>query len=120
MPGAGRSRFAQAERGGRAGCQLGGGPRRLPIKFTKQDGKLKGVLTGRNRDREVKKIEIKDNQLTFEISGENDGNQWSVTYKAKPRGNSVKGTIDYDFGGNSGTIDFEGKRLPEKEKQEGA
>jgi hypothetical protein len=39
---------------------------------------------------------------------------------AKPRGNSVKGTIDYDFGGNNGTLDFEGERLPENEKQESA
>ena len=90
------------------------------IKFSETDGKLAAVYTGRSREREVKKIEIKDNQLTFEISGENDGNQWSVVYKAKPRGNSVKGTFDYDFGGNSGTLDFEGKRLPEKEKQESA
>lgn len=27
--------------------------------------------------------------------------------------------VDYDFGGNAGTIDMEGKRLPMKENQEG-
>ena len=68
----------------------------------------------------AKKIEIKDNQLTFEISGETDGNGWKVTYKGKPRGNSIKGTIDYEFGDNKGTVDFQGKRVAEKKEKEDA
>ena len=86
------------------------------IKFTEKDGKLQGMYTGRSNDREATKISIKDNQLSFTISGENDGNAWSVVYKGKPRGNAIKGSVDYDFGGNTGTIDFVGKRDPVKKK----
>ena len=43
---------------------------------------------------------------------------FKVVYMGKPRGDSIKGTIDYDFNGNTGTVDFEGKRLWEKEKNE--
>lgn len=89
------------------------------LKLAKKGKEINGVYTSRRGDIEAKKIEIKDNQLTFEISGENDGNQWKVTYKGKPRGNSIKGTIDFDFGGNTGTVDFEGKRVPEKKEKEG-
>jgi hypothetical protein len=86
------------------------------IKFTEKDGKLKGMYTGRSTDREATKISIKDNQLSFTISGENDGNAWNVVYKGKPRGNAIKGSVDYDFGGSTGTIDFVGKRDPVKKK----
>ena len=86
-----------------------GNVREPSLKLTKKGEELTGVYTGRRGDIEAKNIEIKDNQLTFEISGENDGNQWKVAYKGKPRGNSIKGTIDFDFGGNTGTVDFEGK-----------
>jgi len=88
------------------------------LKLAIKGKKISGVYTSRRGDIEAKKIEIKDNQLTFEISGENDGNQWKVTYKGKPRGNSMKGTIDYDFGGNTGTVEFEGKRGSEKKEKE--
>ena len=88
------------------------------VKFAKKGKALSGVYTSRRGDIEAKKVEIKDNQLTFEISGENDGNKWKVTYQGKPRGNSIKGTIDYDFGGNTGTVDFEGKRSPAKKEKD--
>lgn len=84
------------------------------LKITEKDGKLAGMYTGRIGDREVKNLEIKGNQLTFEMSGERDGDEWKVDYKAHPRGDLISGTIDFDFGGNTGTIEFEGKRKSEK------
>jgi len=88
------------------------------LKLVQKDKALSGVYTSRIGDIEAKNIAIKGGQLTFGISGENDGNQWKVTYKGKPRGNSIKGTIDYDFGGNTGTVDFAGKRAAEKKAKE--
>ena len=87
------------------------------IRFTKEGDKLKGEYVGpRDAQREATNIKVVDNKLTFEISGENNGNAFKVVYTGKPRGDSIKGTIDYDFNGNTGTVDFEGKRLQEKEK----
>ena len=80
------------------------------IVITRDGDKLKGVYTSRDRERPVKKIEIKDGQLKFVVAGERDDNKFSVAYTGKPRGNAIKGTIDYDFNGNAGTIDFTGKR----------
>jgi rhodanese-related sulfurtransferase len=87
------------------------------IRFTKEGDKVQGAYVGlRDTQREATNIKVADNKLTFEISGENNGNPFKVVYMGKPRGDSIKGTIDYDFNGNTGTVDFEGKRLPEKEK----
>ena len=88
------------------------------LTFVKKDGKLMGSYTGRTGEHEAKKIEIKNNELSFEVAGENNGNQWKVVYKGKPRGNSIQGTVDYEFGDNSGTIDFEGKRQPVKKEKD--
>ena len=89
------------------------------IRFTKEGGKVKGAYVGpRDDEREATNIKVEDNKLTFEITGENDGNAFKVVYTGKPRGDSIMGTIDYDFNGNTGTVDFEGKRLREEEKNE--
>jgi hypothetical protein len=50
--------------------------------------------------------------LTWTISGERDGNTFKAVYKGKPDGNEIKGSVDFDFAGNSGTIDFSGQRTP--------
>lgn len=90
------------------------------LKLVKKGKEISGVYTSRRGDIEAKKIAIKDNQLTFEISGENDGTAWKVTYHGQPRGNAIKGTIDYDFGENKGTVDFVGKRSPAKNDKKSA
>ncbi len=91
------------------------------IRFTKEGDKLKGAYVGpRDTHREATNIKVVENKLTFEISGEDNENAFNVVYTGKPRGDSIKGTIDYDFNGNTGTVDFQGKRLQEKEKNAAA
>ena len=41
-----------------------------------------------------------------------------VTYKGKPRGNAIKGAVDYDFDGQTGSVDFEGKLVREAKKKD--
>ena len=79
------------------------------VTFSKEGDKVKGTYVSRYGERDATKIQVKDNELTFEISGENDGNEFKVVYTGKPRGNSIKGKVDYDFNGNAGSIDFTGK-----------
>ena len=88
------------------------------VTFSQEGGKIKGAYVSRFGEREAKNINVTDNKLTFEISGENDGNQFKVVYTGKPRGDSIKGTVDYDFNGNTGSADFTGKLLHEKEQQD--
>ena len=81
------------------------------------DGKnLKGTFVGRRGEREIKDISLKDNQLSFQIVFERDGNTVTVAYKGTPRGDSMKGTIESNFGGEPRKTEVDAKRLPEKVK----
>ena len=61
----------------------------------KQDGeKLTGSLLGRNNQKiEIKDGKIKDNELTFNVVRERNGQQFKSAYKAKLDGDTIKGTI---------------------------
>ena len=94
------------------------GVREPSVTISQEGDKIKGAYVSRFGEREAKNVNVKDNKLTFEISGENDGNQFKVVYTGKPRGHSIKGTVDYDFNGTTGSTDFTGKLLREKGQQE--
>jgi len=82
------------------------------ITITKDEKGLHGAYSSPFGDREAKSIEFKDGQLSWEISGERDGNQFKVVYRGKPEGEKIKGSADFDFGGNTGSMDFTGKHTP--------
>ena len=87
------------------------------ITITKDDKGLHGAYVSPFGERDAKNVELKDGQLSWNISGERDGNTFKVEYRGKPQGDSIKGTLDFDFGGNTGTGDFTGKRKPLEEKK---
>jgi hypothetical protein len=87
------------------------------ITITKDEKGLHGAYVSRFGEREAKNVEFKDGQLSWEISGERDGNQFKVVYHGKPQGDTIKGTNDFDFGDVKGTADFTGKRTSPEEKK---
>jgi hypothetical protein len=87
------------------------------ITITSDKDGLHGRYVSPFGEREAKNVELKDGQLSWEISGERDGNQFNAVYRGKPQGDSIKGTNEFDFNGNSATIDFTGKRTPPEEKK---
>ena len=78
------------------------------LEVTQADGKLKGVYTSRNRERDVKEITLSEGKLRFVVAGEREGNAFSFIYNGKITGNKMKGKVDYDFNDNTGTLDFTG------------
>jgi hypothetical protein len=82
-----------------------------------KDNMLEGNSVSQFGEFDLSKIEIKDNVLTWEISREQDGRTFKVTYKGKPRGNTIAGETEFDFDGNTGTMKFTGKRTPPDEKK---
>jgi hypothetical protein len=89
---------------------------RLTITKDKDD-KLHGAYVSPFGEREAKNVTLKDNELSWEISGKRDGARFKVFYTGKPRGSTIEGTNEFDFGGNTGTIEFTGKRTPPAEKE---
>jgi hypothetical protein len=82
------------------------------------DGKLQGKSESVMGKFDAKNMELKDNVLTWEISGTGPNGQLKIVYKGKPRGNAIEGENEYDLGGTKGTMKFTGKRTPPEEKKE--
>ena len=79
---------------------------------------LKGIYTSVFGEREPKNLTLKDNQLSWEISSDdNDEFDFEILYKGKPRGNKIEGDTEFNFGDNTGTMKFTGKRTPPEEKK---
>jgi hypothetical protein len=89
------------------------------LTITKGDkDKLHGAYVSPFGEREPKNLALKDNQLSWEISsGDNDQFDFKIVYNGKPRGNVIEGTNEFEFGDNSGTMKFTGKRTPPEEKK---
>jgi hypothetical protein len=89
---------------------------------TKDGDKLKGKSISQVfGELEAKNLTLKDNELSWEISGSNGGFDISVKYKGKPRGNTIEGTNEFSVGdGDSGTMKFTGKRTPPEGKEKSA
>jgi hypothetical protein len=87
------------------------------LTITRKGEELHGAYVSPFGAREAKNVTLKDNQLSWEISGERDGNQFKVVYTGQPRGNIIEGTTEFDFNGNTGTMEFTGKRRPPEDEE---
>lgn len=66
---------------------------------------------------EVKNLRVEKNQLLFTITADVDGNSLKADYRGRPYGNKYSGKIDYDYSGDTGTVEFTARRKqPEKKK----
>jgi hypothetical protein len=88
------------------------------ITITQKDDALHGAYKSPFGERDAKDVKLKDGELSWEISGDAGGNTFKVVYKGTPRGNSIAGKSEFDFGGNTGEGQFTGKRTPPKENAE--
>jgi hypothetical protein len=88
------------------------------LTLTSDEDKLKGAYASQFGEREPKNLTLKDNKLSWEISGDREGVTFKVVYTGQPRGNSITGSAEFDFDGNVGTLEFTGKRTPPEEEKE--
>jgi hypothetical protein len=87
------------------------------LTVTKDDKGLKARYANDFFDLEAKSVQIKDNDLLFEISSENEEFSFKSNYRGTPRGNAIEGKSAFDFGGNRGEMKFTGKRQPPKDEK---
>jgi hypothetical protein len=85
------------------------------LTVTKDDKGLRARYANDFFDLEAKNVQIKENELLFEISSENEEFSFKSNYRGTPRGNAIEGKSAFDFGGNTGEMKFTGKRQPSKE-----
>lgn len=79
---------------------------KLTATFTSDDGKVV----------EVKQLEIKENQLQFEMDTVYEGADLHVEYKGRPYGARLKGKIKYTLNNDSGELEYTGAMQPDKSK----
>jgi hypothetical protein len=87
------------------------------ITITKTDDGLHGAYVSPFGEREAKDLKLKVGELSWRIESDDDDDfDFEVTYRGKPRGNKIAGSNEFDFGGNTGTMEFTGERTPPEEK----
>lgn len=91
------------------------------LTITKDGDELRGHYVSPFGEREAKDVRLKDGELSWRIkSDEDDQFEFEVKYQGKPRGNRIAGSADFDFGGNTGTMEFTGELTPPAEEQAAA
>jgi hypothetical protein len=89
------------------------------LTISKDGERLRGKsMTESFGELEAKNVTLKDNELSWEVTGATGGVEIHVKYKGKPRGNTIAGTNEFSVGGNTGTMKFTGKRTPPEEEKE--
>ena len=80
-----------------------------------KEGKMTGTyLSEDGKLNELKKFEIKDNQLQFELDTVFVGSDLHVAYRGRPYGSKLKGMLKYTLNGDIGDLDYSGVLQPEK------
>jgi hypothetical protein len=79
---------------------------------------LQGTYVSVFGERPPKNLALKENELSWEISsGDDDEFDFKIVYKGRPRGNTIEGSNQFEFGDNTGTMKFTGKRTPPEENR---
>lgn len=87
------------------------GQKMEPLIMLKQDGeKLTGNVAFGENEAPISEGTVKDNDLSFKIVREVNGRTVTSTYKGKQDGDTIKGKITSNWGGNDRTYDFEANR----------
>ena len=77
----------------------------------KADGeKLTGTVGREDRKAEIKDGTFKDGEVSFNVVRERDGQSFTSKYKGKLDGDTIKGKIEFEFGGETRSFDWDAKR----------
>lgn len=84
----------------------------------KLDGdKLTGSVTGRNNtETAIEEGKIKDDEVSFKVTRERNGQKFTMTCKGKVTDDTIKGTIESERDGQKNSRDWEAKRVKEEKK----
>jgi hypothetical protein len=81
------------------------------LKLKQEGEKLTGVYVGRNNtESPIEEGTIKDNQLSFKIVREFNGNKFTMKYSGTLSGDTIKGKTSFDREGQAQERDWEAKR----------
>jgi hypothetical protein len=94
------------------------------LKLFADGGALKGTYnSSRFGEHEAKELKLDGPKLSWTVEFERNGLKFKGVYKGKLEANAIKGTLAFDAGGDTTSLDFSGERTPPKteagKKEEG-
>lgn len=85
--------------------------REATLKLKLDGDKLTGVMLGReNRETPIENATYKDGEVAFTVTRERNGQKFTMKYKGKVSGDSIKGKIEFERDGQTRERDWEAKR----------
>ena len=81
------------------------------LKLNQEGKKLSGVITGRDgKENKIEEAKIDGSDISFQVTRERQGQKFTVKYHGKLKGDSIKGKIEFEAGGETRSRDWEAKR----------
>jgi len=81
------------------------------LKLDQADSGLTGTYVGDQGETAIADGLILGDEFTFEVARTRDGKRFKLKYQGKVQGDALTGSVDFDFDGMTGTLNFDGKRL---------
>jgi hypothetical protein len=91
-----------------------GKDRECIVTFSRDGLAWKGTYQADGETRAAKDLAYDEGELSFRVDGKFAGLVYYLTYKGKPLGDNLNGTVRWSYGWASGTFGFRGERIAEQ------
>jgi hypothetical protein len=83
----------------------------VPMTLKADGEKLTGTVGRDERKSDIEEGTFKDCEVSFKVTRERDGQSFTINYKGKLEGDTIKGTVEFNFGGETRSRDWEANRV---------
>lgn len=85
--------------------------REFTLKLKLEGDKLTGAMLGRdNQETPIEDASFKDGEVAFAVTRERNGQKFTIKYKGKLEGDTIKGKSEFERNGEKQSRDWEAKR----------
>ena len=85
--------------------------REFTLKLKLEGDKLTGAMLGRdNHETPIEDASFKDGEVAFAVTRERNGQKFTIKYKGKLEGDTIKGKSEFERNGEKQSRDWEAKR----------
>jgi hypothetical protein len=81
------------------------------LKLAQAGTSLKGTYIGEQGETAIENALVFGDEITFDVARQHNGNKYRLHYQGKIKGDTVNGSVNYDFDGATGYLDFHGERV---------
>lgn len=83
----------------------------VPMTLKADGEKLTGTVGRDERKADIEEGTFKDGEVSFKVTRERNGQSFTINYKGKLEGDTIKGTVEFNFGGETRSREWEAKRV---------